>query len=223
MDNSATKFGAILLGAGFGRRFGSDKRLAKLGDTTVAEATAITYAKMFEHLRFVIRPEDAVLRERLTPYGEIIAADQAHLGMGHSLAAGIKTVAQNSASARAAARTGDGDEGSNKDGDWHWAFVGLLDMPFVADATLHRLQQAAGITTRRILRPRLPHSMPAHDATPHGHPVGFHCSLFAEISNLTGDQGARAILQRHLQDVEEVILNDRGIVQDVDRPEDLPV
>ena len=123
--------GAILLGAGLGRRFGSDKRLAVLGQRTVAETTTQVYAGAFEQLRIVLRPGDTALAKLLAPYGQIVFAEQAHLGMGHSLAAGFTDLS------------------------WQWAFVGLLDMPFVGNATLATLRKRAGDTEQHILRPRL--------------------------------------------------------------------
>ena len=55
----------------------------------------------------------------------------------------------------------------------------------------------------------------------YGHPVGFHQAFFAEIAALTGDQGARPILQQHPSNIVEVPVEDAGVVVDIDRPEDL--
>ena len=187
--------GAVLLGAGLGRRFGSDKRLALLDQRTVAETTTRVYAGAFEQLRIVLRPGDTALGKLLAPYGQIVFAEQAHLGMGHSLAAGFTDLS------------------------WRWAFVGLLDMPFVGNTTLAPLRQRAGGTERYILRPRL-HA--ESDAGPHGHPMGFHHSLFAEITLLQGDTGARSLLRAYASDIEDVVFSDTGIVRDIDKPEDLP-
>lgn len=187
--------GAVLLGGGLGRRFGSDKRLALLGQRTVAETTTQVYAGAFEQLRIVLRPGDTALAKLLAPYGQIVFAEQAHLGMGHSLAAGFTDLS------------------------WQWAFVGLLDMPFVGNATLATLRQRAGDTEQRILRPRL-HA--ESSAEPHGHPMGFHHSLFVEMTLLQGDTGARSLLQAYAGDIEDVAFSDTGIVRDIDKPEDLP-
>ena len=187
--------GAVLLGAGIGRRFGSDKRLALLGQRTVAETTTRVYAGAFEQLRIVLRPGDTALAKLLAPYGQIVFAEQAHLGMGHSLAAGFSDLS------------------------WQWGFVGLLDMPFVGNATLATLRQRAGETEQHILRPRL-HA--ESDAGPHGHPMGFHHSLFAEMTLLQGDTGARSLLRAYAGNIEDVVFSDTGIVRDIDKPEDLP-
>lgn len=189
----------MLLGAGFGRRFGSDKRLAPLGDHTVAETTAAAYANAFEAVRIVLRAEDHVLIERLQAFGEIVLTHQAHLGMGHTLAAGFSEVS------------------------WEWGFVGLLDMPFITPDTLTHLQERAQGSAQKIIRPVLAANLQADQTAPHGHPMGFHRSLFSDLCALTGDAGARSVLQTNLENIEDIVLTDTGIVRDIDRPEDLPV
>ena len=189
----------MLLGAGFARRFGSDKRLAPLGSSTVAETTLALYANVFDHLRLVVRDEDAALAQLAAPYANIIKTDKAHLGMGHSLAAAFQGL------------------------QWHWAFVGLLDMPFVQASTLHMLKQHAGVTDKPIIRPkiRLSKSAPTAHEAPHGHPIGFHESVFSEVALAQGDVGARDVLRSYSDQIEDVLVSDGGIVQDIDHPADL--
>ena len=52
-----------------------------------------------------------------------------------------------------------------------------------------------------------------------GHPVGFGTACGAELAALTGDQGARAVLERHPP--VRIDVDDPGILFDVDRREDL--
>jgi molybdenum cofactor cytidylyltransferase len=53
-----------------------------------------------------------------------------------------------------------------------------------------------------------------------GHPVGFAASYRDELLALSGDSGARALLERHAGEVVRVPMDDPGIVEDVDTPED---
>jgi len=186
--------GAIILGAGFGRRFGSDKRIAQLGEHTVAEHTVARYAVVFDLVRVVIREDDDYLAELLRRFDvEIVRTRDAHLGMGHSLAAGINGLS------------------------WDWAFVALLDMPFISHATLCELrQQAAALSHAAIIRPRY-----AKAPQSAAHPIGFHSTLFAELGQCYGDTGARAVLQSHAHQVIEVFTSDPGTVRDIDAPGDL--
>lgn len=199
MNKSKARIGAVILGAGFARRFGSDKRLAPLGSSTVAETTLALYANVFDDLRLVVREEDAALAQLAAPYANIIKTDKAHLGMGHSLAAGFKDL------------------------NWQWAFVGLLDMPFVQAATLNLLKRHATLTDKPIIRPRMQPSKddPTANEAPHGHPIGFHESVFSAVATAKGDAGARDLLRSGNQQIDDVLVSDGGIVQDIDHPSDL--
>ena len=54
-----------------------------------------------------------------------------------------------------------------------------------------------------------------------GHPVGFSHRHRAALAALTGDAGARGILQRNAGGLTIVDVDDPGILADVDRPDDL--
>jgi molybdenum cofactor cytidylyltransferase len=171
-----------------------------LNGKSVAETTLTAYASVFAHLRVVLRPEDEALAERLATFAEVIFAEQAHFGMGHSLASGIAGVG------------------------WNWAFIGLADMPYVQTTTLRRLIQTASTSKRLIVRPHcLPDKTQSAQQPPHGHPIGFHRTLFPELEALTGDQGARDVLKNRLADIQEIPVDDPGVSRDIDQPKDLVV
>ncbi|MGL6044682.1 MAG: nucleotidyltransferase family protein, partial [Sandaracinobacteroides sp.] len=52
-----------------------------------------------------------------------------------------------------------------------------------------------------------------------GNPVGFARSLWPELMAVSGDRGARGLLER--LGAVEVKVDDPGILRDLDRPEDL--
>ena len=188
--------GALILGAGYSRRFGSDKRLHDFEGSSVAEVTLLTYSKVFDHLKVVIRPEDHRLVDRLKNFNvELIKSENAKHGMGHSLSDGII------------------------DTPWHWTFIGLLDMPYIKATTLQTLKKMAidaDHTKIRIIRARyLAHS------DWQTHPIGFHSSLYQELAETTGDQGARTILGAHSQQTAQLDSNDMGLCKDIDIPSDL--
>jgi molybdenum cofactor cytidylyltransferase len=196
--------GALLLAAGVSRRFGADKRTHLLPDgTSLLQATANKYVGCFDHVVVVLRPTDAELaRELTTRFGgpparkrggrlHVVTAAQAHLGMGHSLAAGISAV-----------------------GNWDYAFVALGDMPFVETATLRQLEGAMASADGAAI------IAPVFEGRP-GHPVGFGHDHFEALGALTGDSGARSILKNFTHQVVEVAVSDPGVLHDVDRPADL--
>ncbi|SFD81530.1 nucleotidyltransferase family protein [Massilia yuzhufengensis] len=89
--------------------------------------------------------------------------------------------------------------------------VALGDMPFVRDATLAALRDAvlggAGI------------AVPLHGGQ-RGNPVAFGSRHLDGLLALGGDQGARRLLREH--PVTEVLVDDPGILRDIDLASDLP-
>ncbi|MFZ6755365.1 nucleotidyltransferase family protein [Undibacterium sp. Dicai25W] len=88
--------------------------------------------------------------------------------------------------------------------------VALADMPFVQQTTIALVLQA--------LRNGADIVVPVFEGR-RGHPVGFSRRHLPELLCLTGDQGARQLLQKY--PVLEVVVNDPGILQDIDEPADL--
>ena len=178
--------GVLILAAGRARRFGSDKRQHRLADgRTLLETTLAAYRAVFPKPLVVLRPEDAAWADRLAEAVPVYAQD-ADLGMAHSLAAGV----------RAARR-------------WDFLLVALGDMPCIQPGTLRRLQ-AAMTGPERIVQP-------IHRGLP-GHPVGFGRAHYDALERLTGDQGAKNILQAHQEKIFAVPVDDPGVLQDIDRP-----
>ena len=94
-----TTTGALVLAAGMSRRFGGDKRAARLPNgTTVAAETLHQLSAAFDAIHVVVRDNDSdALIESLTiaaPNARFSRCQDAHLGMGHSLAHGVAQVAE---------------------------------------------------------------------------------------------------------------------------------
>lgn len=189
--------GALIVAAGFSRRFGSDKRLYKLaGGDALLIATVRTYRAAFDNVAVVIRNTDSELnREIGTSFGRaapiVIPTENAALGMAASIADGVRTLSS-----------------------WDYVFVGLGDMPFVSSATLARLR-AAMTRARRAGESRI--IVPRYRDVP-GHPVGFSREFFAELIALEGDSGARSVVAAHLAQIEYVDVDDAGCIADIDEP-----
>jgi len=83
-----------------------------------------------------------------------------------------------------------------------------VDHPLVAADTVERL-------VRAFRTGDAPAVVPAHGGR-RGHPVIFRRSLFCELLEEGLEKGARTVLHRHLEEVEEVPVEDEGVVVDID-------
>ena len=181
----------ILLAAGSGSRFGSDKLLHPLADgTPLALAAARRLRPVCDRVLVVLRPGSTTLAERLAAEGfeQVVSAASLH-GMGHSLAAGVRATADA--------------------GGW---IIALADMPFIAPASYDCVATA--------LRAGGSIVVPEYRGR-RGHPVGFARQWGAQLARLTGDEGARGIVAGSPEAVVRCEVDDPGIVRDVDHMADL--
>jgi molybdenum cofactor cytidylyltransferase len=181
----------VLLAAGSGSRFGSDKLLHPLGDATpLCLAAARRLRPACDRVLAVVRPGSERLAELLAAEGfELVVSAASVDGMGHSLAAGIRAAADAAG----------------------WV-VALADMPYI-DSTSYRHVANALRAGGSIV-------IPEYEGR-RGHPVGFAKQWGDRLSALTGDEGARRIVTDFPEAVVHCAVNDSGIVRDVDRLADL--
>ena len=181
----------ILLAAGSGTRFGGDKLLHPLEDGVAIAAHAA------RNLLAATPDVIAVVRWGDFPLYDMLEQEGCQVTMFKDAARGMgASLAHGIAQARGA------------DG---WV-IALADMPRIATETIRRIIAA--------LEEGAPIAAPAR-AGERGHPVGFAAALRDELLALTGDQGARAVLERHQGELKLVECDDPGILLDVDRKADL--
>ena len=184
----------ILLAAGEARRFGSNKLLQRLPDgRSIGEASGACLKSGVDIGFAVVRPADALLARTLAGVGLTIVAAPAD-----SAEAGM-----GSSLACGVAAAGDA-------AGW---VVALADMPFIQPATVAAVSAA--------LRAGAPLAAPFYNRR-RGHPVGFSAGYRDELLALTGDTGARRLLERDAARLVAVEVADPGILRDVDLPADLP-
>ena len=90
--------------------------------------------------------------------------------------------------------------------------VALADMPRVQPATIRSIADA--------IRDGATLAAPVYRGE-RGHPVGFAQVLRGELLALSGDSGARAVLERYRDAVRLVECDDPGIIVDIDAKTDL--
>lgn len=187
----------VLLAAGMGRRFGGDKLLHPLLDgqpiaQAAARALVATLAPVGGSCVAVVRPGQSALADLLAEAGcTLVECPEAAHGMGHSLACGVRATAQA-----------------------HGWLVALADMPRIAPSSYAAVRDALLQGDARTI------AAPSWQGQ-RGHPVGFGRHWFEALSRLQGDEGARAVLAAARGAITLCPVNDAGVLQDVDRPEDL--
>ncbi|KQV44982.1 MULTISPECIES: NTP transferase domain-containing protein [unclassified Duganella] len=189
----------VLLAAGRGSRFDPTGERYKLlqalpnGDpVVVASARALLAA--VPRVFAVVRPEDAATAGLLRGLGcEVVVCANAGDGMAASLACAVQH-------ARDA-------------GGW---LIALADMPYVQPATMAALAGAVGQGGSASGTAAI--AAPVHEGR-RGNPVAFGRTHLQALLALAGDQGARSILKNN--PVNELTVNDPGILQDIDTPSDI--
>lgn len=186
----------ILLAAGFSRRFGAaDKLLQTLPDgRPIALAAAENLIKAIPLTIAVLRPENTALANLLGNAGlKIVFCGSQDTEMADSLSAAVHYSAQFSESSVG-------------------FVIALADMPYIQPDTIsavaHELNAGAAIVAPIYHGKR-------------GHPVGFSAKFRNALEQLSGDEGARAILKRHADQIQLLECNDPGVLTDIDTPQDL--
>lgn len=181
----------VLLAAGAGKRFGGDKLLYRLPDGTPMAVAAAA------HLKPACERVVAVVRPG---HGELAAL---------LAAAGCKIVLCPEAEDGMGHSLAAGVRATAGASGW---IVALADMPFIAcashQAVASGLRAGASLAASQYQGRR-------------GHPVGFSSVWFAQLAALTGDQGARSILEQHRTELVVCPVDDPGVLRDIDRPADM--
>ncbi|CAN5594634.1 molybdopterin-binding/glycosyltransferase family 2 protein [soil metagenome] len=193
-DGPPTAVTAVILAAGHSSRMGANKLLAELaGEPLLRHAVKAALASRATDV-IVVTGYDA---DRIHPALEGLPVRFIHnpdhaTGMASSLRVGV--------TAAAGARA---------------AMICLGDMPKLTANHLDALIDAfaAADDDRAIVVPTFERKR--------GNPVVWGCVHFGAITELVGDVGARALLERNLADVRMVPLDDAAILVDVDTPEAL--
>lgn len=184
---------AILLAAGNGSRFdplgNHDKLLQPLGNGCSVAVTSAT------NLLAIMPRVLAVVR----PGNRALQAELAAIGCEVTVC-GEASDGMGASLAHAIARTATA-------AGW---IVALADMPYVKPSTIRALLDTLKSGTDIVA--------PSHNGC-RGNPVGFSSRYLPHLVALSGDEGARRLLQT--APVQLVQVDDPGILRDIDLPQDL--
>ncbi len=194
-SNDSPEIVGLLLAAGRGVRFGGEKLLARLGSGDLAGEQVGVVA--LRHLRLTVPDVVAVIRDDDRALAAALGANGARIvrcpNADDGMGASLACGVQATAQARG------------------W-LVALADMPWIAPATIGRV--AAAIADGASV------AAPFHRGE-RGHPVGFGAACYAALAALTGDEGAKTVVAAQRDRVVRIVVDDAGILRDVDTPSDL--
>jgi len=191
MSDRRLDIAGILLAAGSASRFGGEKLLHPLGDGVAIAAHAA------RNLLAALPSVVAVVRRGDFPLHDLLEQEGCEVTMFEGAARGMGA---SLAHGVAQAREADG-----------WV-IALADMPNVRPETIRTI--VAALEGGALI------AAPSHGGR-RGHPVGFASALRQELLALDGDEGARAVVERHGKEVRLVECDDPGTLIDIDQREDL--
>ena len=182
----------LLLAAGGATRFGSQKLLAPLADgVPLVRHTAMTLRYGVDTMVIVVGSEADDVTQVLNDVDAVIVRNDVWAeGLSTSVQAGVRALPTEAAA----------------------AIVALGDQPFVDPGVIHTIVKQWKATGVPIVSARY--------AGTRGHPVLFDRTIFEELLQVTGDTGARGVIDREAARVAYVDVN-APMPADVDTPADL--
>lgn len=180
---------ALIMAAGLSRRYGSDKRFARINDQYMIQHAINALSKANLTFKLVCRPDDmdTSFFQQFTT-GQCIVSHNHHQGIGASISAGIQSI----------------------QADYSHCLICLADMPYIKAQTYQAI--AAHCQTEKALA-----VIPRYQNTT-GNPVAISAKLYKDFIQLSADKGGKAILQQYHQHTKLLDVDDPGILQDIDQP-----
>ncbi len=194
VDNT---LGTIVLAAGRSSRFaGGSKLLAHVNGTPVLRRVldALVSARL-PGIHVITGAFHAEIETLLADYDiSLIHNPGWQQGMGSSLALGIQAL---------------------RDLGFDGAFVCLGDLPYLTEDSVRTIHDAFHKYQRQKI------IIPEHQGRP-GHPIAFPARFFKPLSTLSGDSGAKHLIQQNPDSVHTISVDHPGIHRDIDTNDDIP-
>ena len=191
---SRTRVAALVLAAGRSSRMGARNKLLEEvgGEPMVVRVVRRVFQTPVEALVVVTGHDADAVEERIPPPALVVRNPDHAEGIGSSVRVGI------------------GALGTSVDG----VVICLGDMPIVSTDTIRRLVEAFRTDGDGGAY------VPIH-AGRRGNPVLWTSEFFPLLLRLRGDSGGRSLLSAHVEAVREVVVDDPGVLADVDTPQAL--
>ena len=188
----------IVLAAGSSQRMGTPKALLKIGEKTFLQHIVETLhsARIIDVVIVVGAEAEKIQKTIIWFDGKVVINNDWHKGQLSSIIAGLNAL----------------DLTKSEPEEIHGAIICPVDHPLLTQSLLVDLLQGYWLSKKRII-------IPIHRGK-RGHPIIFDRELFDDIRNAPIDIGARAVVRNHEQDIQEVDVNDEGVLINIDSPDD---
>lgn len=185
----------LVLAAGLSSRMGTNKLLLEVNGSAIIEKTvAILLGTAVSGVSIVLGSCSNEIRRLLDKYPiNFIYNSNYKSGMSYSIKSGIDAMMERI--------------------DIDAVLIMLGDMPLIDSSTVNRLIEEYENNCSLIIVPRYNGRS--------GHPVLFSREMFESILEIKGDNGAREVVNKFLDQVLFVDVDDSGIIIDLDTKEDL--
>lgn len=179
---------AIVLAAGTAKRMARPKQLLPLGNSTVLERAvdSILDSRIDEVIVVVGYLASEMANLLANRPVKIVVNPDYHRGMSTSIVSGLSLVSESSKA----------------------VMIALADQPYIDSLIVNQLIEAHTTSNKGI-------TLPVYKGK-RGHPVIFDIKYKDELRALEGDVGGRQIINKHLEDVLEVAVNNDSVLVDID-------
>ena len=188
----------IVLAAGSSQRIGTPKALLKIGEKTFLQhIVEIVHSARIIDVVIVLGAEAEEIQKTIIWFdGKVVINNDWQKGQLSSIITGLNAL----------------DLTKSEPEEIHGAIICPADHPLLTQSLLVDLLQGYWLSKKRII-------IPIHRGK-RGHPIIFDRELFDDIRNAPIDIGARAVVRNHEQDIQEVDVNDEGVLINIDSPDD---
>ncbi len=187
------RIAGIILAAGNSTRMGKPKALLNIGESTFLEVIVRNLLNAnFAPLMIVLGTEEAKIKNAIIDDHHCVFVHNQHPDKGQlsSLHCALKKLPD----------------------DVLGCLMVLVDHPLVKASTYHTIYTQGQKTPDKIV-------IPSYNGN-RGHPVYFGRRYFKDLREAPLSLGARAVVERHAQEIHLMAVEDAGILKDIDTPAD---
>lgn len=191
MQNSDKNIAILILAAGSASRMGELKQLLPWKDSTLLGNTITTANSCSTHVFVVVGAKGEVVKKEINEETIFIDNENWEMGLGTSIACGVQYLIHSEV-------------------HYDACLIMLADQPFIDVAYVSNIIKVHNENSKGITATSYKNRV--------GVPAIFDSKYFVALSQLSGDNGAKEILEIHINDVQSI--DPKGKTLDIDTKEE---